>query len=154
MIKVELSKTELRAGEKLTGRAVWNAEGTKTPRKILVELRKVISGKGMKLEEVIDSAEENDLVSKSQVTVPFEFEIPDLGPLTYEGKLFNISWNITARVDLLFAVDEVESARLTVLPQVWTPEDLRALDQIDEDDLDEEDPDDEEEEGEEVRLKE
>jgi len=106
------------------------------------------------LEEIIDSAEELDLASKSQVTVPFEFEIPDLGPLTYEGKLFSISWNITARVDLPFAVDEVESATVTVLPQVWTPEDLRALDQIDEDDLDEEDPDDEEEEGEEVRLKE
>lgn len=152
MIKVELSKTELRAGEKLTGRAVWNAEGTKTPRKILVELRKVISGKGMKLEEVIDSAEELDLASKSQITVPFEFEIPHLGPLTYEGTLFNISWNITARVDLPLAVDEVESATVTVLPQVWTPEDLRALDQIDEDDLDEEDFDDEDEE--EVRLKE
>jgi hypothetical protein len=151
MIKVELSKTELRAGEKLTGRAVWNAEGTKTPRKILVEVRKVISGKGMKLEEVIDSAEELDVASKSQITVPFEFEIPHLGPPTYEGRLFSITWTVTARVDLPFAIDEVESATVTVRPQVWTPEESSEFDQIGDEDLEDEDFDEDDEE--EVRVK-
>ena len=139
MIKVELSKTELRGGEKLSGRAVWNGESTKNARKILVEVRRVISGRGVKLEEIVDSTTKLDVPSGSQVTVPFEFEIPGLGPPTHDGKLLSISWNVTARVDLPFAIDEVESATVIVRPQIWSPEQFREFDQFDEDDLDDED---------------
>lgn len=133
MIRIEMRATEIRAGETLSGQAIWSSDKGKTPRKVAVTVQWVVAGKGAKYEHVVGDAVEEDIGSKSQVVVPFELEVPALGPLSYEGKLFRISWEVTARADLPFAIDDVETATFTVQPALWTKEAFREFDETDPD---------------------
>lgn len=56
------------------------------------------------------------------MAIPFRFQIPAEGPLSYQGKLFAIGWEIFARADLPFAVDETTAASFVVGPALWTGE--------------------------------
>ena len=135
MIRIELKQTELRVGETLTGRVVWNADGGKQPRKIDVSVRWIMSGKGERRETVVDQTSEADVASKAQIVMPLSVEIP-LGPLTYDGKLFKIAWEVWARADLPFAIDQTESAPFTVRPAIWSPEQFESFLHLDDDDFD------------------
>lgn len=135
MIRIELKQTELRAGETLTGRVVWNADGGKQPRKIDVAVRWIMSGKGERREIAVHQASEADVASKAQIVMPLSVEIP-FGPLTYEGKLFKIAWEVQARADLPFAIDQTESAPFTVRPAIWSPDQFESFLHLDDDAID------------------
>lgn len=133
MIRIEMPKTEVRVGDTLTGQVVWNAEGGKQPRKIEVAVRWIASGKGQRNETVVDQTSEADVASRSQVVIPVSLEIP-FGPVTYEGKLFRIDWEVSARVDLPFAIDEKVSTPFVVRPAIWTHEQFQSFLHLDDDD--------------------
>lgn len=144
MIQIKLENEEVRAGERLRGQALWTSDGGKQPRKIEVSCQWRIEGKGRPKREVVDEAVEHDVAARSQVTVPLDFGIPSLGPLSYEGKLLSIVWEVVARVDLPFALDQIETKQFRVTAGIWQPEwDL------DEEDEDFEDEDFDSDEGEE-----
>lgn len=131
MIRVSLASTEVQTGESITGEAVWNSEGEKKPRRLEVVCRWRIEGK-VKNEEEVGSAEELEIGSRSQAAVRFEFQIPLHGPLTYDGKLFRVVWEVIARADIAFARDEVDTKVFTVKPRPWDP-DMWSQDDLDED---------------------
>lgn len=145
MIRVSLASTEVQTGEAITGEAVWNSEGEKKPRRLEVVCRWRIEGK-VKNEEEVGRAEELGIGSRSQAAVRFEFQIPFYGPLTYQGKLFRVVWEIIARADIAFARDEVDTKVFTVKPRPWDP-DMWSRNDLDEDfedeDLEAEDLEDE-----------
>jgi hypothetical protein len=142
VIRIEVADS-VRYGEELAGQAVWNSDGGKEPRRVLVECRWRLEGKGVKNEHAVDEAVNLDVAGKSQVTVPFQFTI--YGPLSYEGKLFRIVWELVARADLPWAIDEVETKVVLVQPALWTPGDFEnyenAMNDLDSDDEDEDDDD-------------
>ena len=78
MIRIALSDTTVRNGEHVKGSVTWEAEG-KTPRKIEVACRWRVEGRGRTREEIVASHESHESV------IPFDFEIPKEGPLTYHG---------------------------------------------------------------------
>ncbi len=121
MIRIDLAQDEIRNGEHLRGRAQWNSEG-KEARKLEVLCRWRIEGKGSKHEEIIDL--EIEVVPAPQTTIPFDFEIPMVGPLSYDGKLFRIVWEIVVRADLPLAFDPEEIKPFTVRPRPYVPEDF------------------------------
>jgi len=133
MIRIELAKTELAVGETLTGRAVWGADGGKQPRKIEVIVRWIMTGKGERRENVVDQASEADVGSKAQIVVPFSVEIP-FGPVTYEGKVFTITYEVSATADLPFAKDPTETVPFIVRPAIWSPEQYESFLHVDDDD--------------------
>jgi hypothetical protein len=135
MIQIKLEGQQVRAGERLRGQALWNSSGSKQPRKIEVTCQWRIEGKGRAKKEVVERTLEPDIRDRTQVTVPFDFAISTLGPLSYEGKLLSIIWEVVARVDLPFAVDEVETKTFRVTPGEWQPD----LFPDDEEDLEDED---------------
>lgn len=140
MIQIKLENEELRAGERLRGQALWTSDGGKQPRKIAVSCQWRIEGKGRPRKEVVDQATEPDIAGRSQITLPLDFGIPSLGPLSYEGRLFSIIWEVVARVDLPFAADEIETRRFRVTPGVWNPEWEMEEDEEDFEEFDEESP--------------
>src|SRR5438105_294430 len=99
MIRLELSQESVHNGERVTGHATWS--GGKEPRTFQVICRWRIEGKGRKREEVVDTAG-----GGSQIA--FDFAIPGSGPLSYDGKLFRIVWEIVARADIPWAPNEEE----------------------------------------------
>ena len=65
-------------------------------------------------------------------------EIDFSEPVSYDGKLFRVVWEIVATVDLPFAADEKETRVFTVKPAAWTEEQYRRWEEgLDEDDEDE-----------------
>jgi hypothetical protein len=132
MIRVELSQEKSLNGDSLTGRVVWTASGKKQPRKIEAICRWRIEGKGRRKETIVDQELALDVDSRTEVSVPFDFDIPLHGPLSYDGKLFRVIWEIVGRADLPFAIDEVETKAFTVLPRPWNPEEWKELDEEEE----------------------
>lgn len=137
MIRIEV-KDSVRYGDELTGQAVWISDGSKEPRRVLVECRWRREAKGANSEFTIDEAVIVEVANKSQVTVPFQFTI--YGPPSYEGKLFRIVWEVVARADIPWAIDEVATKVVLVLPALWSPADFenyeRAMNDLDSDDED------------------
>ena len=126
MIRIELAQTEILVGETLTGQVVWSRSGGRQPRRIMVAVHWVASGKGKRREVVIHQMSEEDVASQSQIVVPLSVEIP-FGPLTYDGKLFKISWDVSARADLPLAIDETEKLAFVVRPAIWSPDQLKSF---------------------------
>ena len=145
MIRIELKSDAVAVGEHVRGQAVWQSSSTKQPRNIEVVCRRRLEGKKRESFEVSSTTEEN-VGARTQIAVPFDFEIDFTDPVSYDGKLFRLIWEIVATVDLPFAVDEEETRAFTVKPAVWTPDQLRQWQaDLDVDDDDEDDDEDDEE---------
>lgn len=146
MIRIELKTEAVAVGEHVRGQAVWQSSNTKQPRKIEVVCRRRLEGKKKESFEVSSTTEEN-IGTRTQIVVPFDFEIDFTDPVSYDGKLFRLIWEIVATVDLPFAVDEEETRVFTVKPAVWTPDQLRQWQadlNVDDEEDDEDDQEDDE----------
>ena len=118
MIRLELSQESVHTGERVTGHASWSSSGGKAPHNFRVICRWRIEGKGRRKEEVIDRAGGGNQVA-------FNFEIPLSGPLSYDGKLFRIVWEIVASADIPFALDEEEVKSFLVRARPWNEEEWK-----------------------------
>ena len=130
MIRLELSQESVHNGEQITGHAAWSSSGGKEPRHLQVICRWRIEGKTRRKEEVIDKASGGHEVA-------FNFQIPLEGPVSYDGKLFRIVWEIVATADIPFALDEEEVKSFLVHPRPWNAEEWKE----EEEDEEEEDDD-------------
>jgi hypothetical protein len=140
MIRVDVRTDKATPGSRVSGTATWNSEGGKQARAIEVVLRRRFTGKNTK-EHIVNDVSEDDLGSRSQVVLPFDFEVPSDAPPTYEGKLVSIIWEIVATADIPWAVDQHDTKVITVTSPVWTLEQYREYCAGAEDDEDEEDDD-------------
>lgn len=121
MIRIELAQENVRNGERVSGRAVWSSGG-EPAQTLEVVCGWRIEGR-VKRRETIVGRVEADAGARSEVVLPFEFEIPLAGPLTYDGKLFRITWEVDAG-----AGRDVQSKPFTVVPRKWAPKDFVEVD--------------------------
>jgi hypothetical protein len=131
-IRVDLERDSVLNGESVRGRVEWVSSG-KEPRKIEVVCRWRIAGRANKNEQIIQTKTEENMASRSQITIPFDFPISIGGPLSYEGKQFSIIWEIVATADLPFAFDEEETKAFTVRPRPYDREEFARLEDGDDD---------------------
>lgn len=91
-----------RAGATIRGRAIVDANNPAlAPREegsLCVDLMWFTSGSGTQNEEVIDSAgiKTADAIVGRDLECPFEFRIPDDGPISYDGGVLAVGWQVTA----------------------------------------------------------
>lgn len=141
MIRIQMANEQVEVGAAVKGQVTWSPDGDAKPRGLRVTLVWRTEGKGNKKEGTCDAAERTDIAPGSTVTLPFEFQVPIEGPVSYDGKLMRIIWEIVARVDLPFARDEMEKREIRVVPGLYRPEnhpddddDFAELEEIDEED--------------------
>lgn len=147
-IRVVLERDSVLNGENVRGRAEWVSSSNKEPRKIEIVCRWRTTGRANKTVQVLGTKTEDNIGSRKQVTIPFEFAIPIDGPLSYEGKQFGIVWEIIANVDLPMAFDEDETKVFTVRPRPYDREEFTPEDEEDDEDYDEDEDEDEDDEDE------
>jgi hypothetical protein len=145
-IRIDLERDSVLNGDSVRGRAEWVSRG-KEPRKIEVVCRWRITGRANKNVGVIETKTEDNIAARNQITIPFEFPISIDGPLSYEGKQFNIVWEIVATVDLPMAFDEEETKVFTVRPRPYDAEEFARLEYDEDDDEDEEGEEEDQEAG-------
>jgi hypothetical protein len=126
MIRIELVQERVRNGERVSGRAVWSSGGDPA-QTVEVVCGWRIEGK-VKRRETIIGRVEADAGGHTEVVLPFEFEIPLTGPLSYDGKLFRITWEVDAG-----AGRDTEAKPFTVAPRKWDPKDWAELEEEDQD---------------------
>jgi hypothetical protein len=153
VIRVQLSQEKVRNGDSLTGRVMWTASGKKQPRKIEAICRWRIEGKGRRKETIVDQELGLDVESRSEVSVQFDFTIPLYGPLSYDGKLFRVIWEVVGRADLPFAIDEVEVKEFAVVARPWNAEEWKEEEEEEEEEHEEEDTEEVRSSKFEVRMK-
>jgi len=145
MIRIQMPSEQVEVGSSLKGQVTWTPEKESKPRGLRVTLGWRTEGRGNKKEGTCDETERTDIAPGSTVTLPFEFHVPIEGPVSYDGKLMKIIWEIMVRADLPFARDEIEKKEIRVVPGLYRPEN-HADDDDDFDDLedlgeDEDEPD-------------
>lgn len=138
MIRIEIPNAQVEVGSTLKGQASWTPDKESKPRAVCVSLGWRTEGRGNRKEGTCDETERSDITPGSTVTLPFEFQVPLEGPVSYDGKLMKIIWEITVRVDLPFARDEIERKEIRVVPGLYRPEN-HTDDDLDFDDLDDDD---------------
>jgi len=107
MIRIVVFEEAVQNGGRLTGRVDAASPAT-------IECRWWVEAKGRRRQEVVGRVEQID----------FGFEIPIFGPLSYDGKLLRIGWEIAARAD---GGDEVVQP-FTVVPRRWDPAEWAGVD--------------------------
>ena len=128
MIRLELSQESVQNGEQVTGHASWSSSEGKEPRNFQVICRWRIEGKARRNEQVIDKA-------SGGKEIAFKFAIPLDGPLSYNGKLFRIVWEIVATADIPFALwGEEEKKTFEVRARPWNEKEWLGEEEDDEDD--------------------
>jgi sporulation-control protein spo0M len=136
-VRIDLENDSVMNGDHVRGHVEWISSG-KEPRKIEVVCRWRIAGSGNKLTEVVETEVEENIAARSQITIPFDFPIP-LQPLTYDGKQFNVVWEIAVNVDLPFAFDEQETKVFTVRARPYDEKEFDRIEYGDDDDDEDED---------------
>ena len=120
MIAVTLADSgPLPAGAQVAGQVIWTPEGEKQPRGIKVSLRWRTEGRGST--DMLTVAELESPVTVASagmpVQVPFSLNLPIDGPVSYNGNLIRIIWELCVEIDLPWAFNEQAQQQLIVVPR-------------------------------------
>ncbi|KAB8139979.1 hypothetical protein F8S13_25860 [Chloroflexia bacterium SDU3-3] len=107
MFFIQINDPYVQVGNTVQGTVEWRSSGT-VPRAIIIaaawrtEGRGDVSlGKAGELRVPYDPSR-----PLSGVPIPFAFDIPAEGPVSYDGKMLRIIWEIVAQADLPMMADE------------------------------------------------
>jgi hypothetical protein len=123
MIDIQLDHDAVTLGNTVRGRVSFTPSKEVKPRKIQVFLGWRTEGRGSTAKDtLVTGTHESGPVSAGEtVTVPFEFRIPDDVPVSFDGRLIRMIWEIGVQVDLPWAFDEKSAAVFTVAAPVVAP---------------------------------
>jgi hypothetical protein len=106
MIHLTLDQTTVAVGSRLAGTLTCE----QVPKQATLDLRWYTEGRGTRDRQIIQSLTLNPEKIFTGKPLHFELQIPDEGPITYNGSLLRILWEVKARVSylgLLAAKDNV-----------------------------------------------
>lgn len=116
MIEVHTDTHATTVGGLVRARVRWQHD--KAPTEVRIELRWFTEGRGTTNSATVDRV----VVDAAQGPIPPEVEatltVPTAGPLTYDGVLVRVRWEVRATLDVSWARDPVESVPLVVHPYV------------------------------------
>lgn len=119
MIQIVTDRTTLEVGEQISGQAIWTPDRPVSPREIRVFAGWRTEGRGDrsngKAGELRYPPGPNGF--PPPVQLEFAFTIPPTGPVSYDGKLIRILWEIVVQIDLPMASDELMQLPFLVLPK-------------------------------------
>jgi hypothetical protein len=113
VINIKIDDDTVAAGEVITGRVYWSAEGGRRPRRILVAAVWETAGEANKVRGVARAMEH--VPRGAEATFPFRLLIPHEGPITFKGELVSVVWKLKVRADQP-GFDEFEESEFGVTP--------------------------------------
>ncbi len=109
---VELAEAVAECGGVVSGVVSWS--GPKTPRSVSVTLQYKTEGRGS---TDSDEASTVDVLADNQGYQQFHLDVPSDGPISFDGDLISVIWEVELKLDLKGRRDLKECARLEVLPR-------------------------------------
>ena len=111
-MRIELERPWAECGDWVSGTASW--DGPKTPRSVRVTLGYETEGRGNTDRGEATSLE---LHADSQGYQQFKLKVPERGPISFDGNLLSVFWEVELRLDLRGRFDPKESVRVEILPR-------------------------------------
>jgi hypothetical protein len=101
MIHLTLDHHTVAAGHSLSGTLIYGETSSRQnpPDKTTLELRWYTEGRGTLDLKSIHSLTLNPEKLATGLPIPFTLKIPDEGPITYNGSLLRIIWEVRANAD-------------------------------------------------------
>jgi hypothetical protein len=121
MIEIQLHQWQLPVGETLSGNITWTADREKLPKQAIASIGWRTEGRGSidraTVQEIRFDAHQFSL--SSSTTLPFQFALPFMAPISYDGSLLRIIWELQVKFDLpgLFTRDDQQVVSFRVLPR-------------------------------------
>ncbi len=112
-MRVTLDAPVTECGEVLAGTATWGPLA-QVPRRLVVRLCWVAEGQGDTHRRHLAQVAFDGSPSGSE---PFELAVPPEGPITYDGNLFKVRWEVELRLDRRLRADPSVAVPVTVLPR-------------------------------------
>lgn len=113
MINFYLNSDSLEVGSELNGSCIWTPDTKKNEKPLYLEIGWRTEGKGNLDRETLFKTE----VKASERTY-FKSQIPIAGPVSYDGELIRIIWEITvSHSKFLILKDVVKTQVLRIIPR-------------------------------------
>ncbi|MEO0539144.1 MAG: hypothetical protein AAF215_35485 [Cyanobacteria bacterium P01_A01_bin.123] len=120
MIELHLDKTAIAVGDILSGTLVWKGvQSQNKPKKGTLTARWRTEGRGTRDRQIIQELplDPEALISSQGLSLPFSIQIPYDGPITYNGALIRILWELEAVIEMpgLFAKKDKQTWPIQVI---------------------------------------
>ena len=115
MIQLSIERTQLQLGEAVRGVALWTPEAGENPRHVFAKVLWRTEGRG-----IVNTAtlwEQRVPAAGLPIQIPIDVALPLDGPISYDGNLLRILWEVVVGLDLPMRKDPEERVRLLVLPR-------------------------------------
>ena len=100
MISIILDDAKVVAGDRISGHVTYVTTEQTLPKTAKVELVWRTEGRGTKEHEIVRSLTLSPTEFSTGSAIPFAFQTPYEGPITYNGSLLRIIWEIKTTVTL------------------------------------------------------
>ncbi|MBE9140278.1 hypothetical protein IQ254_24275 [Nodosilinea sp. LEGE 07088] len=96
MIDVSFTQTQLMVGSPLSGTVNWQWTNDPRPEKLRISMYWYTTGRGTLNREVAQSLVVNaeQFSHRDHTSIPFSLLIPHQGPVSYDGFLFRLIWEL------------------------------------------------------------
>lgn len=103
-------------GDRVSGHATWRPQTQGSPRELRVSLCWRTEGRG-DTDRATVAELRLPIVGGDSTSLPFDFTVPPDGPVTYNGKLLRIIWEIVVQLDVAMSRDPRIMEPLVVVPR-------------------------------------
>jgi Arrestin (or S-antigen), N-terminal domain len=120
MIDIRLHHNQVMAGETLTGSFSFYPDSQKTVKEAIASIGWRTEGRG-----TVDQGKVQEITfdpthfANGSGSVPFKFQLPSECPISVDGQLIRIIWEVSVKLDIagIFAKDHKHSQVFRVLPR-------------------------------------
>lgn len=124
MIDINLEQTEVEAGGNLAGTLIWQNPENRTPKAASVSIHWYTEGRGTRNYKAAReiSLDPEQLMSAKEREIPFSLEIPEDGPISYNGSLIRVIWELEVSISLSVSAasqqrQEQKQCQFSVIPR-------------------------------------
>jgi hypothetical protein len=114
MLQISLDNSIMELGQPITGQVSWQSgKSSSQPLKIKVGWRR--EGRGSKQQQTVTTLELGQLFSGC--AVPFRCDLPYKAPISFDGKLFRVIWEVSAEAQTGIWGGETQTVPIQVIPR-------------------------------------
>jgi hypothetical protein len=114
LIEVTVDQPRLHVGSPVRALMRWQAD--RDPEAVRLELRWVTEGRGDTDSAVVTSHRHGPELGPVPPVVEAVLAVPPSGPVTYDGHMIRVRWEVRGVLELRWAVDPTAACPILVLP--------------------------------------
>lgn len=100
MIDICLAATPIMAGKPLSGSLIWQTPHGQIPKKATISVYWYTEGRGTRNRQTVQTLMFEAAQLAAGSPMPFALTLPSEGPISYDGALFRLMWELTVCINM------------------------------------------------------